>query len=89
MRLSMTLTGAPIDKRESIATIPKALDLGINLLNTVDFYGDGDNEELIAEAVNSYQMMKVFNSLKCNTFSNLMKGGNTVDVGANYQGKRP
>ncbi|MCG8330478.1 MAG: aldo/keto reductase [Chitinophagales bacterium] len=81
MRLSMNMTGTPVDKKESIATIHKALDSGINLLNTGDFYGDGDNEELIADALKDYDRDKVFISLKYGTFGNLMKGGNMVDVG--------
>jgi aryl-alcohol dehydrogenase-like predicted oxidoreductase len=33
--------------KESAATILRALDLGINFLDTADTYGIGDNEELI------------------------------------------
>lgn len=36
---------------ESIATIHRALDLGIVLLDTADSYGDGHNEELVGRAV--------------------------------------
>lgn len=36
---------------ESIATIHRALDLGINLLDTGDFYGMGHNEMLISKAI--------------------------------------
>ncbi len=41
----------PSDKAESIATIHAALDTGINLLDTGDFYGMGHNEMLIGEAI--------------------------------------
>ena len=41
----------PSDRAESIATIHAALDAGINLLDTGDFYGQGHNELLIGEAV--------------------------------------
>jgi aryl-alcohol dehydrogenase-like predicted oxidoreductase len=41
----------PSDRAESIATIHAALDAGINLLDTGDFYGMGHNELLIAEAL--------------------------------------
>ena len=37
--------------RESIATIQAALDAGINLLDTGDFYGMGHNEMLISKAL--------------------------------------
>ncbi|MGG6893998.1 aldo/keto reductase [Rhizobium sp. BR 315] len=41
----------PSDRAESIATIHAALDAGINLLDTGDFYGMGHNEMLISEAI--------------------------------------
>ncbi|MGY5775650.1 aldo/keto reductase [Rhizobium sp. LEGMi135b] len=41
----------PSDRTESIATIHAALDAGINLLDTGDFYGMGHNEMLIGEAI--------------------------------------
>lgn len=40
----------PADRAEGIATIRAALDAGIDLLDTSDFYGMGHNELLIAEA---------------------------------------
>lgn len=39
------------DRAESIATIHAALDAGVTLLDTGDFYGMGHNELLIAEAL--------------------------------------
>jgi len=39
------------DRKESIATIGLAIDLGISLLDTADIYGGGDNERLVGEAV--------------------------------------
>ena len=36
---------------ESAATILRALDLGINLLDTADTYGIGDNEELVGKTI--------------------------------------
>jgi aryl-alcohol dehydrogenase-like predicted oxidoreductase len=39
------------DRAESIATIHAALDAGVDLLDTGDFYGMGHNEMLIAEAL--------------------------------------
>ena len=43
----------PADRSESIATIHAALDAGITLLDTGDFYGMGHNEMLIREALAS------------------------------------
>jgi len=41
----------PADEAESIATIHAALDAGINLIDTGDFYGMGHNEMLIRRAL--------------------------------------
>jgi aryl-alcohol dehydrogenase-like predicted oxidoreductase len=41
----------PSDRTEGIATIHAALDAGITLLDTGDFYGSGHNESLIGEAL--------------------------------------
>ena len=41
----------PAERSESIATIHAALDAGITLLDTGDFYGSGHNEALIGEAL--------------------------------------
>ena len=38
--------GTP-DRGEAIATLHRALDLGVTFLDTADMYGRGDNEELL------------------------------------------
>jgi aryl-alcohol dehydrogenase-like predicted oxidoreductase len=49
--MGMSGVYGPADRRESIATIDAALDAGITVLDTGDFYGMGHNELLIAEAL--------------------------------------
>jgi aryl-alcohol dehydrogenase-like predicted oxidoreductase len=44
-----------VDERESIATIHAALDQGMTLLDTGDYYGAGQNEMLIGRAVRDHR----------------------------------
>ncbi|GIF45919.1 aryl-alcohol dehydrogenase-like predicted oxidoreductase [Asanoa ferruginea] len=57
------------DRRESIATVHAALDAGINLIDTGDFYGMGHNELLLSEALrgrdrDSYLLSVKFGGLR-------------------------
>src|ERR1700734_2133615 len=52
------------DDQESIATIHAALDAGINLLDTGDFYGMGHNEMLIGEALKGRKRQDAILSVK-------------------------
>jgi aryl-alcohol dehydrogenase-like predicted oxidoreductase len=49
--MGMSALYGPADRDESIATIQAALDAGITLLDTGDFYGMGHNELLIRDAL--------------------------------------
>ncbi|MFJ3903550.1 aldo/keto reductase [Streptomyces sp. NPDC090025] len=51
--MGMSALYGEADRAESIATIHAALDAGVTLLDTGDFYGMGHNELLIAEALRS------------------------------------
>jgi pyridoxine 4-dehydrogenase len=52
------------DRAESVATIRAALDAGINLIDTGDFYGSGHNELLIREALDGRSRENVVLSVK-------------------------
>ncbi len=54
----------PADRDEGIATIHAALDAGINLLDTGDFYGMGHNELLIHDALKGRNRDDVLISVK-------------------------
>src|SRR6202035_2054892 len=56
---AMRITGAgvwgpPVDKIAALATLRRAIELGVNLIDTADSYGPGTSEELIAEAIYPY-----------------------------------
>jgi pyridoxine 4-dehydrogenase len=46
--------GPPADKTAALATLRRAIDLGVNLIDTADSYGPATSEELIAEALYPY-----------------------------------
>ena len=52
------------DEAESIATIHAALDAGLSLIDTGDFYGMGHNEMLIGEALKGGRRQRAFVSVK-------------------------
>jgi aryl-alcohol dehydrogenase-like predicted oxidoreductase len=54
----------PADRQESIATIRAALDAGVTLIDTGDFYGMGHNEMLIGEALRGVPREQVIVSVK-------------------------
>ncbi|MGA7973057.1 MAG: aldo/keto reductase, partial [Pseudolabrys sp.] len=55
--------GTP-DDAESIAAIHAALEAGITLIDTGDFYGMGHNEMLIGEALKGGKRQRAFLSVK-------------------------
>src|SRR5262249_18755942 len=64
----------PTDREESIATIHAALDAGITLLDTGDFYGMGHNEMLIGEALAGRSRDDVLISVKFGALRDPSKG---------------
>jgi aryl-alcohol dehydrogenase-like predicted oxidoreductase len=49
--MGMSQVYGPADETESLATIARALELGVSLLDTADVYGLGHNEQLVGRAI--------------------------------------
>jgi aryl-alcohol dehydrogenase-like predicted oxidoreductase len=49
--MGMSQSYGPADEQESIATIQRAIELGMFLLDTANVYGDGHNERLVGRAI--------------------------------------
>jgi aryl-alcohol dehydrogenase-like predicted oxidoreductase len=49
--MGMSQAYGPADRDESLATLNRALDIGVTFLDTANVYGDGHNEELLAEVL--------------------------------------
>ena len=76
--MGMSISYGEPDDVESIATIHRALDLGVNLLVTSDAYGNGVNEELVAKAIKGRRDQV----LVATKFGNLALAGRGADGGA-------
>lgn len=76
----------PADRAESIATIRAALDAGITLLDTGDFYGSGHNEMLIREALRENDRERVQLSVKFGAMRD--PGGAIIDFDGSPSGVR-
>jgi len=56
MRLTGSgIWGPPKDRKAALTVLRRALELGVNFIDTADSYGPHVNEELIAEALHPYQ----------------------------------
>lgn len=69
----------PADREESIATIHAALDAGITLLDTGDFYGMGHNELLIRDALRGRDRDNLLISVKFGALRDPEMGWNGYD----------
>ncbi len=49
--MGMSQSYGPADEQESIATIHRAIDLGVTLFDTAEVYGPFTNEELVGRAL--------------------------------------
>jgi len=62
--MAMSGVYGPADDAESVATIRAALDAGVTLVDTGDFYGMGHNEMLLREALRGRNRERVFIGVK-------------------------
>ncbi|MCX6499144.1 MAG: aldo/keto reductase [Arthrobacter sp.] len=69
----------PADDAESLATIQAALDAGITLLDTGDFYGMGHNELLLRDALRGRRRENALISVKFGVLRDPAGGWNGVD----------
>lgn len=69
-----TDTWGPVDDRESIATLEKALDLGITMIDTAPIYGKGHSEEIVGRAIIG-QRDRVVIATKCGLLFPTTKDG--------------
>jgi len=49
--MGMSFAYGPTDEQESISTLHRALDLGVNFWDTADMYANGENEKLISKVL--------------------------------------
>jgi aryl-alcohol dehydrogenase-like predicted oxidoreductase len=70
----------PSDRAESIATIHAALDAGVTVLDTGDFYGMGHNEMLIGEALKGRNRDQAVISVKFGALRDPAGGWSLVDT---------
>ena len=79
--MGMSISYGEPNDAESIATIHRAVDLGVNLIVTSDAYGNGVNEELVARAIKGRRDKY----LLATKFGNLaLGGGNTSGLSGGH-----
>jgi aryl-alcohol dehydrogenase-like predicted oxidoreductase len=90
MGMSAYYTGAGSDDAESIRTIHRALDLGINFIDTAEVYGPYKNEELVGRALagrrNQVVLATKFGLISHRNGDGLMVDGNPENIRAALEG---
>ena len=74
--MGMTDYYGPCDQNESLATLRRAISLGVNFLDTADVYGTGRNEEFVGRAIRGLRHQVILAT----------KFGNLVDADGRFAG---
>ena len=53
-----------VDDRESLAALNRAIELGVNFIDTADVYGDGRSERLVAQVVRDHPGQRIYVATK-------------------------
>ncbi len=67
---SWYVTWPPEDEREAVAAIHRAIEAGVNWIDSAPFYGWGRAEEIVGRALAGYRREDVLVFTKCGTFRN-------------------
>src|SRR5262245_46322103 len=78
--MGMSGVYGPADRDESIATIHAALDAGVDLIDTGDFYGMGHNEMLLGEALHGVTRDRFLISVKFGALRDPVGGWSGFDA---------
>jgi aryl-alcohol dehydrogenase-like predicted oxidoreductase len=81
--MSMSGTYGKFDEAECVAVIHRALDLGVNFLDSSDMYGWGQNEELLGRALKGRRDAAIVTT-KFGQVKNPSGGGNLVNGRPEY-----
>ena len=76
--MGMSQSYGPADEAESIRTLHRALDIGVNFLDTAARYGGGANEELVGRAIRG-RRSEVVLATKCGIIRNADGVPDTLD----------
>ena len=53
-----------VDDKESLAALNRAIELGVNFIDTADVYGDGRSERLVAQVVRDHPGQRIYVATK-------------------------
>ena len=74
--MGLTPIYGPADPRDAVATIHRAIELGVDFLDTSDAYGNGKNEELIGPAIRDRRQRAIV----ATKFGNVRRADGGADV---------